>query len=34
MEILPMGAEVFHTKRRTDRRHEANSCFYQFYKRT
>jgi hypothetical protein len=30
MKIRPVGAELFHTDRRTDRHDEANSCFLQF----
>jgi len=30
MKIRPLGAEFFHTDRRTDRRDEANSLFLQF----
>jgi len=30
MTIRPVGAELFHADRRTDRHEEANSCFPQF----
>jgi len=30
MKIHPVGAEFFHTHRRTDRHDEANSHFSQF----
>ena len=30
MKIYPMGAELFHADRRTDRHDEANSRFWQF----
>ena len=37
MKIRPMGAELFHVDRQTDRRanrhDEGNSCFTQFYER-
>jgi hypothetical protein len=31
MKILPVGTELFHADRRTDRRHEADSRFSQVY---
>ena len=33
MKIRPMGAELFHGDRQTDRRDEANSRFPQFCER-
>jgi hypothetical protein len=30
MKIHPVGAELFHANRQTDRHDEANSCFSQF----
>jgi len=30
MKILPVGANLFHDDRRTDRHNEANSRFSQF----
>ena len=30
MKILPVGAELFHSDRRTDRHDEANSRFKKF----
>ena len=34
MNILPVGDELLHVKRQTDRHDEANSRISQFYKRT
>ena len=34
MKILPLGAELFHADRRTDRHKEANSRFSQFCEST
>jgi len=34
MKIRPVGAELFHTDRRTDRHDEANNRFSQFCDRT
>jgi hypothetical protein len=31
MKIRPIGAELFHTDRQTDRHKEANSRFPQFF---
>jgi len=31
MKILPVGAELFHTNRRTDRHDEANNRLPQFF---
>jgi len=33
MKICQVGAELFHVGRQMDRHDEANSPFYQFYKR-
>jgi len=33
MEIRPVGAELFHTDKRTDRHDDANSGFSQFCER-
>ena len=33
MKIRPVGAELFHAERRTDRQHEANIRFPQFCER-
>jgi hypothetical protein len=33
MKVRPMGAELFHTDRRTDRHDEATSRFFQFSER-
>jgi len=33
MKILPVEAELFHAKRRTDKYDAANSRFWQFCKR-
>ena len=33
MEIRPVGAEIFHAERQTDRHDEANSRFSQFFDR-
>ena len=34
MKIRPVGAELFHEDRRTDRHDEADSFFSQNYERT
>jgi len=31
MKIRPVGAELFHADRRTDRHDEVNSCSSQFF---
>jgi len=31
MNILPVGDELFHGDKRTDRHDEANSCHSQFF---
>jgi len=34
MKIRPVGAELFHAERRTDRHDEVNSSFSQFCEKT